>query len=146
MSSTKTLEDMSVADVVKAIEDYTYEVETQDYMGREEGPNGKTIWGPRHMVPKSFGDDGSVDWNEFTEALYGDDTTLDVPGLGTLKIVEDFGGEGQGDQYYFVFSVTNGDTVRYFHMGGYYQSYDGGYYDGELSEVNPVVREVTFYE
>ena len=30
--------------------------------------------------------------------------------------------------------------------GGYYASYDGGYYEGPLSEVNAVVREVTFYE
>lgn len=75
------------------------------------------------------------------------DGDVEIPGLGTLKVIETFGGEGLGDQYWVVFSLTDGDgNTRLFRRNGYYASFDGGYLDGPLLEVKPVDRMVTFYE
>ncbi len=69
---------------------------------------------------------------------YGDKkNTVEVPGLPTLKYVDSYGGEGQGDAYWVVFSVDN----QFFRIDGWYASYDGGELDGELYEVFP--EEVT---
>lgn len=69
-----------------------------------------------------------------------------VEGLGLVNVIESFGGEGQGDDYYMIFFVDAGEWEQYYKLGGYYQSYDGGYYDGPLFKVNPVVKPVTFWE
>jgi hypothetical protein len=53
---------------------------------------------------------------------------------------------GEGDRYYLVVSVSDGNTIRYFRKDGYYASYDGGYLDGEVQEVSPVERVVVYYE
>jgi hypothetical protein len=53
-----------------------------------------------------------------------------------------FGGEGQGDEAWFVIQI--GDQM--FRMDGYYASDYGTDWDGDLYEVKPVVKEVTFYE
>jgi hypothetical protein len=70
------------------------------------------------------------------------------PTLGGFdaKIVEDVGGEGQGDTRYVVFSLSDGTNTRYFRKDGYYASYDGSTWDGEFREVTPIDRVVTFYE
>lgn len=70
---------------------------------------------------------------------YGDNPndTIDLEGFGTIEFVDHFGGEGQGDDYWTVFRI--GD--RYFRMDGWYSSYEGHEYDGELDEVYP--KEVT---
>lgn len=64
----------------------------------------------------------------------------------TANRVAEYGGEGQGDDYWVVISISDGLTSRYFRMDGYYASYSGGELDGEISEVTPVDRVVTFYE
>lgn len=85
-------------------------------------------------------------WNELLEVVDRKDG-LEVDGLGHLYLVENFGGEGQGDQYYFVLKLVRPDAEdQFFLMPGYYASYDGGYYDGTFTEVKPVERLVTFYE
>lgn len=61
----------------------------------------------------------------------------EIEGLGKLEYVDDYGGEGQGDDYWVVFKV--GD--QFFRKNGWYASYDGGELDGELYEVFP--KEVT---
>jgi hypothetical protein len=63
-----------------------------------------------------------------------------------FEIVEDFGGEGQGDSRHVVFSLTDGTNTRYFRKDGFYASYDGSTWDGEFREVMPIDRVVTFYE
>ena len=65
----------------------------------------------------------------------------EIPGIGQAVLVDDFGGEGQGDQYWFVFKVTNADGERFFRRNGYYASFHGGDYDGPTDEV--VAREKT---
>lgn len=44
----------------------------------------------------------------------------------TLKVEEVFGGsEGDGEEYYIVFSATSGAETKYFKIPGWYQSYHG---------------------
>lgn len=64
----------------------------------------------------------------------------------TAEVVASYGGEGEGDQYWMVISVTDGITTRFLRRDGWYASYDGGYLDGETYEVTPVQKLVTFYE
>jgi hypothetical protein len=57
---------------------------------------------------------------------------------GPVYIVEDFGGEGQGDDRYVVFSIA--DT--FFKVEGYYSSWDGQTWDNPAPfEVEP--EEIT---
>lgn len=85
-------------------------------------------------------------WHEWAE-IHQPET---VPGLGTVKVVKSYGGEGQGDQYWFVLQVQMEDGtdgfLRFFKKSGWYASHDGGYYDGDFTEVKPFERTVTVYE
>lgn len=70
-----------------------------------------------------------------------------VDGLGAVFVESNYGGEGDGDQYWIVFRVELPDgRTRYVRVDGWYQSYSGGEYDGDPYEVFPVQRQVTFYE
>lgn len=69
---------------------------------------------------------------------------LETP-IGIVKEVDEYGGEGQGDQYWKIYSVTQGETVRSFKLDGWYASYDGGYYD-EFYEVKPELKTITVWE
>lgn len=66
--------------------------------------------------------------------------SVDVADLGKVTYVDDYGGEGQGDEYWVVFKV--GD--QFFRVDGWYASYDGGELDGDVYEVEP--QEVTVIE
>lgn len=78
-------------------------------------------------------------WEEFREYLYGNG--IDLPS-GRAKLVADFGGEGQGEELWVVFSL--GDQL--FRVDGYYASWDGSNWDGaEPYEVEPVPVVVTQY-
>lgn len=61
-----------------------------------------------------------------------------------FKTEERFGGEGQGDDYWFVVSVkeiANGN-IRYFQYWAFHDSWEGStFYDAEPQEVEP--KEVT---
>ncbi len=109
----------------------------------------------------SIGDDGGEDWHLWNLGnAYQDDpqgrwkkgeaTFEDVQGLGRVTLETQFGGEGQGDNYYLVLKVvdilSSDGTVRYFKKLGWHASHDGSYLDGDLVEVKPVDRTVTFYE
>jgi len=89
---------------------------------------------------------GINSWEDWHETSFSKDLPRDVPGLGSVNVVESHGGEGQGDRYYMVFSVTNESEVRYFKIDGYYASYAGGEFDGPFTEVHPVTKTVTVYE
>ncbi len=72
-----------------------------------------------------------------------DQIALSVNGITEMtSVVEDFGGEGQGDARYVVFKLGE----QFFRKEGYYTSYDGSTWDGDFFECFPVIREVTFYE
>lgn len=87
--------------------------------------------------------DGPSSWDEIK---WADGVPCDVAGLGRLNLIDYYGGEGKGDEYWVVFSLMEGDVTRYFRKDGWYQSYSGGELDGELTEVNPVAKVVTVWE
>lgn len=62
----------------------------------------------------------------------------------TLKYLDGYGGEGKGDEYWFVFTVTDGTTTRHVKVDGWYQSYNGGEYD-KWFEVFPKKKEITVW-
>ena len=67
-------------------------------------------------------------------------------GFGWLYEVEECygGGEGDGETYWIVFSLTNGASKTYWQVDGYYASYDGGYLDGDPFQVvkKEVMKEI----
>ncbi|MFE7717522.1 hypothetical protein ACFU44_00595 [Nocardia rhizosphaerihabitans] len=72
----------------------------------------------------------------------------DIPGIGTMKIVEDErNGEGGGDYAAIIFEIVAEDgSTRLFKKEGYYASYDGYTWDGDLYEVRPASKLITVYE
>jgi hypothetical protein len=64
----------------------------------------------------------------------------------TAKVEAQYGGEGQGDQYWVVISLSDGETTRYFRKDGWYASYDGGELDGDTSEVKPQEKTIVVYQ
>lgn len=64
----------------------------------------------------------------------------------TAERVAEYGGEGEGDRYWVVVSITDGLTTRHFRKNGWYASYSGGYLDGDTEEVTPREKLVTVYE
>lgn len=95
-------------------------------------------------------------WNDHTwnvageeawhSAKYGD--VDDHPTeLGQIYFVDEFGGEGQGDDYWVVIRIVSADgTERFFKRLGWYQSFNGGELDGPTIEVRPREKMVTVYE
>lgn len=69
----------------------------------------------------------------------------------TITLIDDFGGEGSGDEAWKIVRITavsgDGDNVagKFYKKPGYHQSYDGTYYDGDLFEVEPVTETVTVW-
>lgn len=82
-------------------------------------------------------------WDMVEEYAGGDG--YDLP-IGHLTLIDSFGGEGQGDSYWMVLRLTQGDVERTFKMDGWYASHDGGYYDGPFTEVKPVQKMITVWE
>jgi hypothetical protein len=112
---------------------------------------------------KLDGEDEYSNWDELDDALKGPYESIEDPTtphghryergpapvfpFGTVKVVQNFGGEGQGDRQWIVVKVTSPDgEEQFFRQDGYYSSYDGGEWDGSFDEVKAVQRTVTFYE
>ncbi|WP_040828957.1 hypothetical protein [Nocardia jiangxiensis] len=99
-----------------------------------------------------------VNWDAFEEKLtdwgWEDGTyrtklcSFEIPDLGMLTaLVVDGGGEGHGEYTEMVFGITAPDGAeQVFRKEGYYASFHGGDWDGDLFEVFPVDRVVRFYE
>lgn len=65
-------------------------------------------------------------------------------GVGDVeKVASEPGGEGHGEDIWVV--VRTIDTGQLFRMNGWYASYDGSNYDGELYEVRAQERTVVVY-
>lgn len=72
---------------------------------------------------------------------------VQVEGVGAVKLVEQAGGEGEGDSAHLVFEVTDGDgVVKLYKMDGSYASYDGFYWDGPFTEAELVTKTIQVYE
>lgn len=68
-------------------------------------------------------------WNEKNGTVeYLLTVQLDLAGIKE-KLVEHHGGEGEGDQYWSVWSFTKGGKTVYVQLDGSYASYDGATYD-----------------
>lgn len=79
--------------------------------------------------------------DDLSEDLYG--TGIEVDGLH-LTLVEQFGGEGEGDEYFVVFTIQ--ETGQFFRFDGYYSSFDGtNWEDTALREVQKTAKTITVY-
>lgn len=58
--------------------------------------------------------------NDLAEEFYDGDQTVTLPELGEVKLVDSYGGEGQGDEFWRVFEI-GGEHYKADH---YYNSYD----------------------
>lgn len=93
---------------------------------------------------EEFFESGGSQPESYYEIKYGSEGK--IPGLGDVKLVDKYGGEGQGDDYWVVFSVSDGDVTRLFRKSGWYASYAGGEFDSDLEEVRAQQKVVTVYE
>lgn len=84
--------------------------------------------------------------SEGKEAIFtldpNDDLVIDG---AVVKTVDSYGGEGQGDDFWVVVSVSKeGEVTRYVKNVGWYASYDGGYFDSTKgTEVFPFKKVST---
>lgn len=63
----------------------------------------------------------------------------------TFKFVDRYGGEGEGENYWSVYSFSDGNEVVFIKFDGYYASYEGATFD-ELYEVKAVEKTITVFE
>ncbi len=85
-------------------------------------------------------------YNEWSWGDWFDASEENVTGLGTVKVVETFGGEGLGDSAHMVFEVVAGEHQGFYRLNGYYSSYQGFDWDGRLHKVEAVQKTITVYE
>jgi hypothetical protein len=62
-----------------------------------------------------------------------------------FELVDRYGGEDQGTDYWSVYSFTDGMQVVFIKFDGWYASYDGSTYE-EFYEVQPVEKTITVFE
>lgn len=86
------------------------------------------------------------DWSWWRDERDGD-RPEEIADLGTVTVVDTVGGsEGDGESQFVVIKVAQGETVRYFKKEGYYSSYGGSDWDGEIRSVWPSQKTITVYE
>ncbi|ANA86354.1 hypothetical protein BH762_gp011 [Gordonia phage OneUp] len=101
--------------------------------------------GPERDRVKYWSDYAEEAWDRVESRIYFGDKSIETE-FGTIHKADDFGGEGMGDQYYLVVSVTDdAGNVRYFKRCGYHRSHDGSYLDGPTLEVEPVQQTITVW-
>jgi hypothetical protein len=64
-------------------------------------------------------------------------STRDLPGLGVAKLVDSYGGEGQGDEYWQVWEIAG----SFYKADHYYSSYDVEPWHGNAAWFPVVARE-----
>lgn len=94
--------------------------------------------------------------NDFFHAEISDNITWDSEEMSDFRKaasdqginfehVDRYGGEGEGEEYWSVYSFSDGQEVVFIKFDGTYASYYGSEFD-EFYEVQAVERLVTFYE
>lgn len=103
-------------------------------------------WDP--YKPDVWTDDDDQDfWRDVESILCCNDASLTVPDFGVVTLHEQWGGEGQGDDYWIVLKIVEDDgTVRYVKRDGYHASHDGSYLDGPSLFVEMKTKVVTVFE
>lgn len=71
-----------------------------------------------------------------------DDYILNIPGVGVIEHVEQFGGEGLGDDAWYVWKIDG----RFFKKQGWHQSHYGTEYGGDFTEVRAVPVQRTEWQ
>lgn len=108
-----------------------------------QNTNGDDDYGslPERMFRSEYPVEGSK-WNGESE----NEILAKAKELGlAVEFVNNFGGEGRGDQYWSVYSFTDGDNVVYVKFNGWYQSYHGSEYT-DWFFVQPKQVQVTKFE
>lgn len=106
------------------------------------------IFESSHRIPSGYGDHEYDLWpGELWRYIkFGEVNNIPTE-LGVISLESEYGGEGQGDEYWVVVKITGHDgSVRFFKKPGWYQSYSGGELDGDTYEVRPREKMVTVYE
>lgn len=89
------------------------------------------MWEFTEIIDTLFATDARPIGEEIVDLKYQKNLDLHIAG-NTLRHEAQFGGEGSGDQYYFVVSLTdNNGKKTYWKYFGWYASYNGG----EITEV-----------
>ncbi len=71
----------------------------------------------------------------------------ELPGIGRVLVIDSYGGEGQGEERWFVFKVTDTEgNERIFRKDGYYASHYGTDWDGDVTEVEQVKKMIDVWE
>lgn len=84
-------------------------------------------------------------YGEVEEFAYDHEST-EISGVGQMEEVDQYGGEGMGDDWYAIKHFPDHDV--YVKVSGYYSSYDGTDFDGWncCTEVKPAEKKITVYE
>ena len=66
----------------------------------------------------------------------------------TIEQIEQFGGEGKGDEYWYIYKITelNSGEYCYIKYEGYYNSWNGTTWIDECYFVKPVEKTIVVYE
>lgn len=92
------------------------------------------------VTPSEYVLENREHYQHYFEFLEG----LDKDGI-SFEHEANYGGEGQGDAYWSVYSFTNGTEVVYVKFDGWYASYNGAEYD-EWYFVEPKQKTITVFE
>lgn len=78
------------------------------------------------------------------DLMYGEDYGWPLDDV-SLELIDSYGGEDQGSDFWSVFKFTRGDEECYIKFEGWYASHYGSEFE-QYYEVNPKQKTVTVYE
>lgn len=82
--------------------------------------------------------------SDFLGDMMYEDVSLSSFGDLKVEVVASYGGEGQGDDYYAVYSFDNGTEKVFVKFYGWYASYHGAEYSGHYF-VEPEEKTIIVY-
>ena len=88
-----------------------------------------------------------LDSSEVFEVMYDSTDRVWTPSshIKSISMPYRFGGEGQGDQYYFVLKMDTDDGDFYIRYNGSYDSWNGVEWDNDFEQVVPQQTVKTVY-
>lgn len=92
-------------------------------------------------ILKKFQELGDFSYEDFANDEWPEEFSEYV---GESKVVDIWGGEGQGENIGYVYYFKEHDI--YLRIDGYYQSHYGSYWDNPPYEVKPKEKIITVYE